>query len=82
MIGLRRISIIYASRVAEALFKRTAGLDELPRKGKVVPELNDENLREIPQQAYRIIYAIKSPNVDILAVVHKRRNIRSDDIIG
>ncbi|WPL15621.1 Plasmid stabilization system protein [Thiorhodovibrio winogradskyi] len=73
-------SPIYARRVAEGLVKRTTGLDELPRKGKMVPELNDDSVREIPQYSYRVIYNIKSPDVEILAVIHKRRDAQPHDI--
>jgi len=32
-------SLLYAKRVSEELVKKTIGLDELPRKGRKVPEL-------------------------------------------
>ena len=35
-------SPLYAKRVTAALVQRTVDLDELPHKGKVVSELNDE----------------------------------------
>ena len=34
-------SPLYAQRVSEKLIKKTIGLDEVPRKGKKVPELNE-----------------------------------------
>jgi hypothetical protein len=49
-------SRIYAKRVkrvAEELVRKTVGLDALPRRGRVVPELNDENVREIPGYSFR-----------------------------
>lgn len=41
-------SPIYAKRVTEELVRKTIGLDELPRKGHIVPELNEEAVREMP----------------------------------
>jgi plasmid stabilization system protein ParE len=73
-------SRIYAKRIAEELVRKTIGLDALPRRGRVVPELNDENVREIPVYSYRVIYEIKGPDIQILAVIHKRRSIQVDDI--
>ena len=73
-------SRIYAKRVAEELVRKTVGLDALPRRGRVVPELNDVNVREIPAYSYRIVYEIMAPDVEILAVIHMRRNIQADDI--
>ncbi len=40
-------SLLYARRVSEELVKKTIGLDELPRKGRKVPELNDDAVREL-----------------------------------
>jgi len=74
-------SPLYARRVSEALVQRTIGLDELPRKGKMVPELNDENVRELPLYSYRILYEIKANNlVEVLAVIHKRRDLLPEEV--
>jgi len=40
-------SPIYAKRVSAALVEKTIGLDELPRKGHIVPELNEDAVREL-----------------------------------
>ena len=40
-------SPLYARRVSEALLDKTVGLDQLPRKGHKIPELNDETVREV-----------------------------------
>ncbi len=53
-------SPLYARRVSEELVKKTIGLDELPRKGRKVPELNIETVREISLYSYRILYEIKA----------------------
>ncbi len=53
----------------------------LPRAGKEVIELSDENIREIPLYSYRIIYEIKKQAIFVLAVLHKRRNITADEIL-
>lgn len=55
-------------------------LDELPKVGKKVPELNDENVRELSLYSYRIIYEIKEQDAFVLAVVHKRRDLMAGDI--
>ena len=38
-------------------------LDELPRIGRVVPELNNENIRELSLYSYRILYETKGKDV-------------------
>ncbi len=40
-------SALYARRVSEELIKKTIGLDDLPRKGRKVPELNVDVVREL-----------------------------------
>ncbi len=74
-------SPLYAKRVSETLVKKTIGLDELPRKGRMVPELNEDAVRELGLYSYRILYEIKSDNlIEVLAVIHKRQHLEADDI--
>ncbi len=75
-------SPIYARRVSEELVKKTIGLDELPRKGRKVPELNDNVVRELSLYSYRVLYEIKSEHlIEVLAVIHKRRHLEAEDIL-
>ncbi len=73
-------SPFYAKRVIESLVSKTIGLDELPRMGRMVPELNDEAVREIPLYSYRILYEIKPTHINVLAVIHKRRELLPEEI--
>jgi plasmid stabilization system protein ParE len=74
-------SPLYARRVSEELVQKTIGLNALPRKGRKVPELNEDAVRELGLYSYRILYEIKSDNlVEVLAVIHKRRHLEPEDI--
>ncbi len=74
-------SLLYARRVSEELVKKTIGLDELPRKGRMVPELNEDAVRELGLYSYRILYEIKSDDlIEVLAVIHKRQHVEAEDI--
>jgi len=74
-------SSLYARRVSEALVKKTIGLDELPRKGHKVPELNEDAVRELGLYSYRILYEIKSDDlIEVLAVIHKRQHVEPEEI--
>jgi plasmid stabilization system protein ParE len=73
-------SPLYAKRVSEAMVRKTVGLDELPYQGRKVPELNEEYIRELGLYSYRIIYEIKTDHVEILAVIHKRRDFAPEDL--
>ncbi len=55
-------------------------LDALPRIGHVVRELNEKTVREVALYSYRIIYQIQPTHIDILAVIHKRRDLEAGDI--
>jgi toxin ParE1/3/4 len=51
-----------------------------PRRGKLVPELQDQGIseyREIFVGAYRSIYDIQPESIDILAVLDGRRDSRA-----
>lgn len=73
-------SAFYAKRVTEALVRKTIGLDELPRIGRIVPELNIETVRELSRYSYRILYEITPTHIEVLAVIHMRRDVRAKDI--
>lgn len=68
----------YAKKVTQDIVARTDGLNELPRRGKVVPELGNEAIRELSLYSYRILYEIKAPDVIVLAVIHKRRDFQPE----
>jgi len=70
----------YAKKVTQDIREKTDVLDGLPKMGKKVPEVNDEAVRELSLYSYRIIYEIKNRGVFVLAVVHKRRDLKAGDI--
>ncbi len=71
----------YAKKVAQDIREKTDVLDGLPKVGKKVPELNNDAVRELSLYSYRIIYEIKSQGIFVLAVVHKRRDLKAGDIV-
>ena len=73
-------SLHYAKKVTQDIREKTDALDDLPKLGKKVPELNDDAVRELSLYSYRIIYEIKSQGVFVLAVAHKRRDLKAGDI--
>lgn len=68
----------YAKKVVQDLIDKTDILDRLPRIGQVVPELGDDNIRQLQLYSYRLIYEIKGEGVVVLAVVHKRRELQPE----
>lgn len=70
----------YAKKVVQDIREKTDILKRLPKTGKKVAELNDEQVRELALYSYRILYEIKDKGVFVLAIVHKRRDLKADDI--
>ena len=79
---ISRDSRRYAKLQVLKLKNRTIILKSQIRSGKIVPEINKENIRELVEGRYRIIYKIVTKDqVDILTIHHtardlKRRNIK------
>ena len=66
----------YALRMVDRLTKRSIQIAEFPFSGRMVPEYELNEVREILEWPYRIIYLVCSAQsrVDVLAVVHGSRN--------
>lgn len=60
----------YAQRVVDRLTRRTQQIRSSPLSGRVVPEFNAPQIREVIEGPYRIIYYIKPDQIDVLAVIH------------
>lgn len=60
----------YAAYFAADVLDAVEKLEDFPRSGRVVPELNVENIREILFGSYRIAYRIRGEVVEILTVHH------------
>lgn len=65
-----------AESVIETIIDKVFLLEQFPKMGRVVPELNLESIREIVVQQYRIIYTLTANgSAEILAVRHSSRPI-------
>lgn len=73
-------SRFYARKVVQDIVERTDVLGQLPLVGKVVPEVGNEAIRELSMHSYRILYEIRKPDIVILAVIHKRRQLHPEMI--
>jgi plasmid stabilization system protein ParE len=64
--------------MVDRLTKRSQQIGDHPYSGRIVPEFEKENVREVIEGAYRIIYCIKPEQIDVLAVIHGSRHISPD----
>lgn len=63
-------SPVYAKRMVDRLTKRSEQIADFPMSGRMVPEYEADDIREMIEKPYRIIYRIKPDQIDVLAVIH------------
>jgi len=51
-----------------------------PKKGRVVPEITVENIRELLYKNYRIVYLIKDKEIVILTVFEGHKLLNEEDL--
>lgn len=72
----------YANVVVDRIFESVERLRDYPQSGRVVPEFEPPDLREIILGVYRIVYRGGDPHVVILTVYHSARLLTSADLPG
>ena len=60
----------YALRVVDRLTRRSQQIAQFPESGRIVPEADLPQIREVMEGPYRIMYHITPDRVDIIAVIH------------
>jgi plasmid stabilization system protein ParE len=69
-------SPIYAKRMVGRITRRTEQIADHPFSGRKVPEYDVENVRELIEPPYRIIYRVNAKKIEILGVVHGARLLK------
>ena len=70
-----RDSEFYARAVATKIVAAVRNIESFPWIGRVVPELEDEKIRERFVYSYRIVYHVQATRILIVAVIHGARLI-------
>lgn len=65
----------YAVATAGRMLDAVEQLRRHPRLGRVVPEYEDQRIRELVVGSYRIVYHVQRQQVGILAVVRGSRDL-------
>ena len=68
----------YARRMVDKITRRSEQIAEHPFSGRIVPEYKADDIRELIEKPYRIIYRIKPDQIDILAVMHGAQLLQED----
>ena len=66
----------YAKLTVRKLFERVEILKQFPNAGRIVPEQNEEQVRELIEGSYRIIYERFDDRINILTVYHSSRELK------
>jgi plasmid stabilization system protein ParE len=75
-----RDSATYARLLAQRIVDASARLAAFPDSGRIVPELQDERIREVIVRSYRVMYRVSSEEVEVVAVLHGARLLTEKDI--
>jgi plasmid stabilization system protein ParE len=72
---LAQASPEYARRIVDRLTKRSVQIAAFPFSGRTVREYELNEVREVIEGSYRIIYLIKEDEkqIEVLAVIHNSR---------
>ncbi len=72
--SLSAFSDTRAETVTEEIINQVFLLEQFPRIGRVVPELNLETIRELIVHQYRVVYSITAQEqIEVLTVRHSSR---------
>jgi len=71
-----------AEQWVEKIFDSVGRLEQFPSSGRIIPEIQLENFREIIIGNYRIIYRIEVNQISILTVRSGRQILPIDEILA
>ncbi len=64
----------------DKVFETVERLENFPRSGRIVPEINQDKIREIILGSYRVVYLLDEDEVNILTVFHASRLLSISDL--
>lgn len=68
-------SVFYAVAFAQEIMEASRSLKDFSDRGRIVPEFDNPNIRELFIKEYRLIYLVEETRVVILGLIHGRRNL-------
>jgi len=63
----------YGKRMVDRITRRSEQIAEQPLSGRKVQEYDAEDIRELIEKPYRIIYRMKQHQIDVVAIIHGAR---------
>jgi len=71
-----RSSPVYAEQLVQRIATRLEQVRVFPASGAPVAEVETPEIRQLLEWPYRIIYRSRSDVIEVLAIVHGRRDVR------
>ncbi len=68
----------YAKRMVDKITRRSGQIADMPHSGRKLPGYKADDVRELIEYPYRVIYRIKSARLTHLAVLHGARQLPGD----
>ncbi|MBA4368141.1 MAG: plasmid stabilization protein [Desulfobacterium sp.] len=72
--------LLAADQWIHTVFSKVEQLRSNPEIGRIVPEINERQLRELIYGNYRIIYHIETKQISILTIRHGKQILPIDEI--
>jgi addiction module RelE/StbE family toxin len=71
----------YAFSFLSDVMERVRTLDVFPYRGRLVPEINVEDVREVFIHRYRLVYQVEESRIIILTFVHGAMNWSGQNLL-
>jgi len=71
---------VAAKKLINRIFERVESISKYPERGRKVPEINRNEIREIFESEYRIIYKIEPKKIIILTIRNFKQLLTKIDI--
>lgn len=62
------------------LRERARKAARVPRAGRIVPEVQQEDVREVFLGNYRVLYLVRGDAIRVLSVLEGHRELRTEDV--
>lgn len=73
-------SVEHAEEWVNQLYFAGENLSRFSKRGRIVPEFDQDNLRELLIENYRLVYRVKAAKVEIITVFEGHRQLKTKDL--
>lgn len=68
-------SPFYAEQVVDRIVARFEQARRHPASGRMVPEFGREDVRELIEAPYRLVYRVRQDAIEVLSILHGRQPV-------